>query len=251
MLSSDSSLNMLIVAAVLALGIGYYVPQTLSSRSADLAKAEVPEKAPPPTARTWAASAPGRVEPLDGEVRISALMPGRIAEVLVQRNDKAAAGDLMVRLDDEELLARYASATAEAAIRKRERDATEATGRPAQDRRSNEDAVAAAERQVYQNREELDRVLRASRRGAASKADLDKARAAVGSASDHLEQARAGLRKALAVEGLPAPTCRRPRRPSKRRASAPLAREPCSPSTPRSARPLPPRRRISSSRRPI
>ena len=206
MLSSDSSLNMLIVAAVLALGIGYYVPQTLSSRSADLAKAEVPEKAPPPTARTWAASAPGRVEPLDGEVRISALMPGRIAEVLVQRNDKAAAGDLMVRLDDEELLARYASATAEAAIRKRERDATEATGRPAQDRRSNEDAVAAAERQVYQNREELDRVLRASRRGAASKADLDKARAAVGSASDHLEQARAGLRKALAVEGLPAPT---------------------------------------------
>jgi HlyD family secretion protein len=206
MLNRDSSLNMLIVAAVLALGVGYYVPQTLSSKPADLAKAEVPEKVGAPAAPVWAASAPGRVEPLDGEIHVSALLPGRIAEVLVARNDKVMAGDLMLRLDDEELLARQASAAAEASIRKRERDATEATGRQAQDRRTNEDAVAAAERQIFQNREDFDRVLRAARRGTASQADLDKARAAVSSATDHLEQARVGLRKALAAEGLPAPT---------------------------------------------
>ena len=51
----------------------------------------------------WAASAPGRVEPIGGEVRIGAQVPGRIAEVLVPLNDKVAAGDLLVRLDDEEL----------------------------------------------------------------------------------------------------------------------------------------------------
>ena len=42
---ADSSLNMLIVAAVVALGIGYYVPQTFSQKSPNTANAETP-KAP-------------------------------------------------------------------------------------------------------------------------------------------------------------------------------------------------------------
>jgi HlyD family secretion protein len=203
---SDSSLNMLIVAAFLALGIGYYVPQTLSSRPVDVAKSETPPKDRVQGVRGWAASAPGRVEPFDGEVHISALLGGRIAEVLVARNDRVVAGDLLVRLDDEEALARLAAATTEAAIRKRERDANDAVGRPAQDRRSAEDAVAAAERQLYQAREDLDRQLRSRRRGAAGDADLERARAAVPKAAERLEQARTGLRKALAADGLPVPT---------------------------------------------
>ena len=36
MRKGDSSLNMLIVAAILALGVGYYVPQTFSSKPAEL-----------------------------------------------------------------------------------------------------------------------------------------------------------------------------------------------------------------------
>ena len=55
----DSSLNMLIVAALLALGVGYYVPQTLSKR-ADPAKVDVAAKDKPPAVSAWAASAPGR-----------------------------------------------------------------------------------------------------------------------------------------------------------------------------------------------
>src|SRR5689334_3771433 len=99
----DSSLNMLIVAAVVALGVGYWVPQTLSSKSAETAKVEQPSKAAATVKGSWAASAPGRVEPAGGEVRITAQSPGRIAEVLVAANDKVLAGDLLVRLDDEEL----------------------------------------------------------------------------------------------------------------------------------------------------
>ena len=87
----DSSLNMLIVAAILALGVGYYVPQTFSAKpAADSAKSDAdagridgaakPKAAPK---SGWAASAPGRVEPVGGEVRIGAQVPGRIAEVLV------------------------------------------------------------------------------------------------------------------------------------------------------------------------
>lgn len=202
----DSSLNMLIVAAVVALGVGYWVPQTLSSKSHGPADTAAPPKQSATMKITWAASAPGRVEPLGGEVRVTAQMPGRIAEVLVAVNDKVLAGDLLVRLDDEELLARVHSATAEVAIRKRDRDNNEAVGRPAQDRRSAEDAVANAERQLAQGRDELDRQLRSRTTGSGTAADLAKARDAVAKARERLDQARASLRKAMAVDGLPAPT---------------------------------------------
>src|SRR5262245_30808454 len=139
----DSSLNMLIVAAILALGVGYYVPQTFSAKPTEPAKVDA-STAPKAGSKTaWAASAPGRVESVGGEVRIGAQMPGRIAEVLVSLNDKIAAGDLLVRLDDEELVGRVHSAVAEAAIRKRERDNADAVGKPAQERRSAEDGVAS------------------------------------------------------------------------------------------------------------
>jgi HlyD family secretion protein len=191
MRKADSSLNMLIVAAVLALGIGYFVPQTFSQKSADTAKAESAKEA----ARTaWAASAPGRVEPLGGEIRISAQVPGRITEVLVAVNDKVAAGDLLVRFADDDLVARVHAARAEAAVRKRDRD-NEGVGRAAQDRRAAEDGFANAERKLALAREELDRALRLKRKGTA--ADVDKARDAVAKADDQLDEARGGLRRAV------------------------------------------------------
>jgi HlyD family secretion protein len=196
---------MLIVAAILALGVGYYVPQTFSSKPAEPAKGDAAAKPKEAPKTAWAASAPGRIEPAGGEVRIGAQVPGRIAEVLVSLNDRVAAGDLMVRLDDDELIGRVHSALSEAAIRKRERDNADVTGK-AQERRSAEDGVANAERQLVQGRDEADRQLRARRKGSASDADVDKARDAVNKARDRLDQARANLRKALSVDGLPAPT---------------------------------------------
>src|SRR5262249_10764982 len=182
---SDSSLNMLIVAAVVALGVGYYVPQTLSSKPSDGAASESAAKPNPPVrSSTWAASAPGRVEPLGGEIRVGSVAPGRIAEVLVAVNGKVTAGDLLLRLDDEEAIARLKPAAAEAAVRKGERDATDAGGRPAQDRRAAEDGVANAERQLQHSREELDRLLRAHRPG--SDGELDKAREAIAKSRDRL-----------------------------------------------------------------
>jgi HlyD family secretion protein len=204
----DSSLNMLILAAVLALGVGYYVPQTFTAKPTEPAKADPQAAAKPkaPPKPTWAASAPGRVESVGGEVRISPQVPGRIAEVFVSLNDKVAAGDILARLDDEELIGRVNSAVAEAAVRKRERDNTEATGKPAQDRRAAEDAVASAERQLVQAREEADRLLKAKRGGSRDEPALEKAREAVNKAKDKLEQARVSQRKALAVDNLPAPS---------------------------------------------
>src|SRR6185312_8068134 len=115
----------------------------------------------------------GRVEPSGGEVRIGAQVPGRIAEVLVGANDTVAAGDLLVRLEDDDLLPRVHAAATEVAVRKRERDSAEAVGKPAQERRSAEDGLANAERQLAQARDEQDRVTQQRRRGSGTDADVD------------------------------------------------------------------------------
>jgi HlyD family secretion protein len=207
---------MLIVAAILALGVGYYVPQTFSAKpatdsvksAAHGVKADGSAKSKAAPKSGWAVSAAGRVEPIGGEVRFGAQVPGRVAEVLVTLNDRVFAGDLLVRLDDEELIGRVNAALAEATVRKRERDSGEtASGKPAQDRKSSEDAVATAERQLVQNRDELDRAYRARRNGqGGAENDVEKAREAVTKARERLDQVRANLRKALAVDALPAPT---------------------------------------------
>jgi HlyD family secretion protein len=194
---ADSSLNMLIVAAVVALGIGYYVPQTFSQKSSDAAKAAETPKPPPKPA--WAASAPGRVEPVGGEIRITATAPGRIAQVLVGVNDKVAAGDLMVRLADEDLAARVHAARAEVAARKRDRD-NETVPKAAQDRRSAEDNFANAERALSLARGDLDRMLEKRKGDGTADAEIDKARDAVKQATDRLDQARASLHKATASD---------------------------------------------------
>lgn len=201
---ADSSLNMLIVAAVVALGIGYFVPQTFSQKApSGTAQAETPKVAPPKAA--WAASAPGRVEPLGGDLRISAQAPGRIADVLVGVNDQVVAGDLMVRIADEDLIARVHAARAEVAARKRDRD-NETVPKSAQERRTAEDNLANAERALSIARGDLDRALKARRTaGGSSEADVNKAREAATQAGDRLEDARTALRKAT-VSDAPAQT---------------------------------------------
>ena len=203
---ADSSVSMLVVAAALALGIGYFVPHTFSQRQAGTAKAEEAPKAAP-SKTVWAASAPGRVEPLGGEIRISAQVPGRITEVLVGVNDQVVAGDLLLRFADEELVAKVHAARAEAAARKRDRD-NENVGGTARERRNAEDSFANVERQLAFAREELDRTLKLKlkRNGTGSAADADKARAAVTKASEQLEQARGTLRKAMLDGNAPAQT---------------------------------------------
>lgn len=206
---ADSSINMLIVAAVVALGIGYFVPQTFSQKVAQAtgsdAKPEAstqPVTAPPAQSQSgsWAASAPGRVEPMGGETRISVQMPGRITDVLVSVNDRVMTGDLLLKLADDELIARVLAARAEVAVRKRDRD-NENVNRSAQDRRTAEDNFANAERQLVAARSDLDRLLRDKRSGVATAgADVDKARETARTSVDRLEQNRAALQKALASD---------------------------------------------------
>ncbi len=159
-------------------------------------------------ATQWSASASGRVEPLRGEVRLSAPAPGRVVEIAVAVNDRVKAGDLLMRLDDEDARQRVIGTEAEALVRRRERDAEANPGRPAADRRNAEDLAANTDRLLANARAELDRVLRARRSGSGGVTEeaVQAERNAVAAAQDKLEADRAALRRAQAVQGVPLPT---------------------------------------------
>ena len=167
----DSALGPLLAAAAAAIAIAIFVSRSPdTARTAEtrpaIAPATVAASAPgaSPGASNgaakspWAVSAPGRVEPKGGEVRLSPQANGRIAEVMIAINQKVMAGDLLIRLEDTELEARLAAADAEASVRRRDRD-QETVGVPARERRAAEDAAFAAERLHSLNRSEFDRWL--------------------------------------------------------------------------------------------
>src|ERR1700685_179289 len=81
-----------------------------------------PDARGPAGQAAWDAGALGRVEPRSREIRVAAVAPGRIASVPVKPNEEVFAGELLVRLDDEEAAARLAVADAQVALHKRARN---------------------------------------------------------------------------------------------------------------------------------
>ena len=155
--------------------------------------------------KRWAAVAPGRVEPLSRDIKIAAPVIGRIAEVLVKPNDRLFAGELLVRLDDGEALARLAAAEAQAALRKRVRNDA-STPKGSAERRKAEDAVADAERALTEARAGLDRTAAARRAGRTSQAGLDSARIALSLAQDRLREQQDALRRIKVAPGTALPS---------------------------------------------
>lgn len=212
----NSTFASLIVAAIAAGVVAIVVEHGRSSRRADAglrapAAAVQPPQTPgvassaQPKAGGWTASAPGRVEPNEGEVRIGAQMPGKIAQVHVRMNDTVRAGDLLARLVDDEPAAKLAAALTEVAVRRRERD-TEPAQKLAAERRAAEDAVSNAERALFQARMSLDRLQTAATGGTTNDKEIEAARAAIAESTQKLEQERASLRRVQALAGMPLPT---------------------------------------------
>lgn len=210
MAKGDSTFYTLIIAALASVGIAYYAPRVLSQRQ------NVPQQVVEPatktmpratiaTAVTWAASAPGRIEPQSGELRVTPAAPGRIVDILVKTNDIVSAGELLARLEDSELEARVAALEADAIARKRERD-QETVNQRAIDRRNAEDAAANAERAFWLSRSEFDRAARRYRSASGSIDDLQRARDAFNAARERLDQAKAQQRRFQVADGMPAPT---------------------------------------------
>ncbi len=184
---------MLLVTGVLSSGPG--VSGVKESASAGTASAHSLDLG-------WAAAAPGRVEPKGRELHVGAPVPAAIKEVLVQLNDRVKAGDLLIRLDDEELKAKLAAAEAEVAVREADRNSSEAKST---ERRKAEDSLYDAERDAFDARIELDRLISLAHANQAGTKEVEKGRAEVAAAGQKLEHERANLKRVLA-KNLPAPS---------------------------------------------
>lgn len=207
MLKVDPTVQNLTVAGIIAIAASVLVTSSLTSHGQGTTPATAQVAAADDAAQkgTWAASATGRVEPKEGEVRLVSQAPGEIVEVAVKSGEKAAAGDLLVRLDDDDLQAKLSAALAEEAVRMLERDEEIAKG-PALDRRNAEDLVAKAERTVFAALRGLDEVARKVRAGSANADDLAAARTKIADARAKLAEERAALAKVAANEDMPLPS---------------------------------------------
>lgn len=200
----NSTVATLVAAGMLAITISLLVnwgPPTASTPQVFAAQAEGGQ----PIAQ-WAASATGRVEPKEGEVRITTQSGGEIVAVNVKTNDTVASGDVLVQLDDTDLIDKLAAARAEAAVRVRERDEEPAAKGPAEERRAAEDRLDGATRTLYAAREAYDAASLKGRKGEGNDADVSKARGAVDAATKKLGDEKVNLAKVSALAGMPLPT---------------------------------------------
>ena len=110
-----------------------------------------------PAEPDWIAAGPGRVEPISGEIRLSASVPGRLDKIVVHVRDKVTEGMLLAIGDDREQLARVQAAEAEVSFREAERE-TAISSSLTNPRRSAEDSVANSQSEVWRNQMALDRL---------------------------------------------------------------------------------------------
>ncbi|MBS0242936.1 MAG: efflux RND transporter periplasmic adaptor subunit [Proteobacteria bacterium] len=204
MASNSSPIVPLVAAAFVAVAVAVGISKLGNQAGVTTAVEGNPSTIKP----RWTATAQGRVEPRTGEVKVSALSPGRIAEVVAALNDKVSADDLLARIDDADVMAKVMAADAEAGVRKRERDSEPAVGRQAQDRRVAEDKLNSSDRAVTAARMTLDRLLIARHKDQASvtPAQLSAARTALDEARRQVVADREAYRQTQIAAGVPLPT---------------------------------------------
>lgn len=188
----SSTLNTFFIAAGVAFATAVLAT---GGRPLDTLAATAHAQETAPLRSPWAASATGKVEPKDGDIRISSQVAGLIVDVPVKTNDKVLAGDILVRLDDADLKARYLSAKAEIEVREREREEEPATKGLGLDRRKAQDDVAKAERDVFAAQQAFDLALAIFRAGNGKADDVTAARQKLATTKSDLVDARAALTK--------------------------------------------------------
>lgn len=201
----DSTVTTLVVAVVLAAAVGYGVNEWTEARKREQTSTLAAVAQPAPAKPDWVASAPGRVEPRGGEIRLTAQAPGRVVEVLARVGDRVKAGDVVILLDEEEARARLAATEAAESARRRDRD-DEKVGELAEERRSAEDEMTNAERSLHAARVDLDRLLLAQRKNGASQDEVERARSALAAAAERVARERAELSRVAAKADMPLPT---------------------------------------------
>jgi HlyD family secretion protein len=181
--------------SVLAASLAVFATRTQAQGPAHVAQPDDEDE-------RWLAVAPGRVEPMSGEIKIVAPVVGVVGEVLVKANDRVFAGEPLIRLTDNETQGRLAAADVQIALRKRVRN-DESPAPKAATRRKAEDAVADAEKAFSDARSSLDKAALARRLDRGSDGEVEAARAAMARAQGQVEQQKTELRRIEADAPLP------------------------------------------------
>lgn len=207
MLKLDSTISTLLIAAGVATAIGLFAEPKLfrNGTSPQGSGGAIAQSEGAKPKAQWAASATGRIEPKDGEVRILAPAAAKIIAVPVKTNDRVSKGDILVRLDDEDLMTKIDAGEIEAQVRKRERDEEVATGL-ALERRKAEDSLYTAERAFFRARLALDEAVTRWRNGNGTEQEANEARARQAQAENAANIERTALARTNAKANMPLPT---------------------------------------------
>ncbi len=127
-----------------------------------------------PTPGRHMVAAPGLVEPIGEEREIGSQVIGVIREMRVEENDEVLTDQVIAVVDNNEQLARLASARAELALRRAELDRV-VNGTRAEERREARAALTETEANLDLARREYERRVPLTRSGASTQAALDQA----------------------------------------------------------------------------
>ncbi|HTZ31820.1 MAG TPA: efflux RND transporter periplasmic adaptor subunit [Methylomirabilota bacterium] len=137
-----------------AAGILILVSSALFVRSREHA---VKAAAPPATpSREGLIAAPGRVEAISEEIRVSSELSGRLSRVPVEEGDRVHKGQLLAQLENEDYAARVAEAEGALAQRRAELERT-VNGARTQERQAAKATVDAAKAVAENTKREADR----------------------------------------------------------------------------------------------
>jgi HlyD family secretion protein len=101
-------------------------------------------------------SAPGRIEAVSEEIRVSSELSGRLHSVLVEEGDRVRKGQVVAQIENDDYIARVSAAGATLAQRKAELERI-INGARSQERRAAEADVAAAKAVLDNSRREAER----------------------------------------------------------------------------------------------
>jgi len=198
---SRRAVSALLVLVGVGIGAGFLLSKSPTG-SADAAIAARTGRSERVSAEpNWIAAGPGTVEPISGEIRISATTAGRLDRIVVRVRDKVAEGSLLAIVDDSEQLARVQAAEADVSFREAERD-TAISSSLSNQRQSAEDSVANSQSEVWRNQMALDRLAAA---GAPAEA-LDLAKASLAHSQALLTESRHTLESLQKANDAPRPS---------------------------------------------
>jgi HlyD family secretion protein len=118
-------------------------------------------------------AAPGRVEAVSEEVRVSSELSGRLKRVNVEEGDRVKRGDVLAELENSDYRARVASAEATLALRESELRRI-VNGSRAEERREAEAAKQAAKAVLENAKSETDRRRNLAAKGVISRDEADR-----------------------------------------------------------------------------